>query len=46
MTLPREAKSRPEDKILVFAEGRHADDARKAGAHIVGGPELIEGVSQ
>ena len=46
VSLPREAKSRPEDKILVFAEGRHADEARKAGAHIVGGPELIEGVSQ
>ena len=30
----------------MFAEGRHADDARKAGAHIVGGPELSEGVSQ
>ena len=44
VNLPREAKPRGEDKVLVFAEGRLADEARKAGAHIVGGPELIEGV--
>jgi len=44
VSLPREAKPRPEDKILVFAEGRQADEARKAGAHIVGGPELIDGI--
>lgn len=33
-----------EDKILVFAEGRKAEEAKKAGAHFVGGPELIDGV--
>ncbi|KAJ3512510.1 hypothetical protein NLJ89_g3477 [Agrocybe chaxingu] len=44
VNLPREAKPRAEDKILVFAEGRQAEEARKAGAHIVGGPELIEGI--
>jgi len=44
VNLPREAKPRAEDKILVFAEGRSADEAKKAGAHIVGGPELVEGV--
>lgn len=44
VNLPREAKPRGEDKVLVFAEGRLADEARKAGAHIIGGPELIEGV--
>jgi len=45
VNLPREAKPKGEDKILVFAEGRHAEDAKNAGAHIVGGTELIEGVS-
>ncbi|KAF8963941.1 ribosomal protein L1-like protein [Flammula alnicola] len=44
VNLPREAKPKAEDKILVFAEGRQAEEARKAGAHIVGGPELIEGI--
>jgi large subunit ribosomal protein L1 len=44
VNLPREAKPRAEDKILVFAEGRLADEARKAGAHIVGGLELADGV--
>ncbi|KAI0094501.1 ribosomal protein L1-like protein [Irpex rosettiformis] len=43
-TLPREAKSKSEDRILVFAEGQSADDAKAAGADIVGGPELIDGV--
>jgi large subunit ribosomal protein L1 len=33
-----------EDKILVFAEGRQAEEAKSAGAHVVGGPELIDGV--
>ncbi|KZV69734.1 ribosomal protein L1 [Peniophora sp. CONT] len=42
--LPREAKTTNKDKILVFAEGRAAEDARRAGADIVGGPELIDGV--
>ena len=44
VNLPREAKAKTEDKILVFAEGRLAEEAKKAGAHIVGGPELVEGV--
>ena len=44
VNLPREAKPRSEETILVFAEGRLAEEAKKAGAHIVGGPELIEGV--
>lgn len=44
VSLPREAKPPKEDKILVFAEGKKAEEARKAGAHIVGGTELIEGV--
>ena len=41
---PREAKQGNADKILVFAEGRVADEARRAGADIVGGPELADGV--
>ena len=44
VNLPREAKPRAQEKILVFAEGRQAEEAKKAGAHIVGGPELIDGV--
>lgn len=44
VNLPREAKPKSEDKILVFAEGRQAEEAKKAGAHIVGGPELIDAV--
>ena len=44
VNLPREAKARTQDTILVFAEGRLAEEAKKAGAHVVGGPELIEGV--
>ncbi|PPR06131.1 hypothetical protein CVT26_005353 [Gymnopilus dilepis] len=44
VSLPREAKPKGEDKILVFAEGRLAEDAKKAGAHIVGGVELIDGI--
>lgn len=43
-SLPREPKAKTEDRILVFAEGKAADEARRAGAAIVGGPELIEGV--
>jgi len=46
VSLPREPKPKSEDKILVFAEGRLAEEAKKAGAHIVGGPELIEGVAK
>ncbi|KAF9055885.1 ribosomal protein L1-like protein [Panaeolus papilionaceus] len=44
VNLPRETTDRPEEKILVFAEGRQAEEAKKAGAHIVGGLELIEGI--
>jgi large subunit ribosomal protein L1 len=44
VNLPREAKPMNEDKILVFAEGRQAEEAKKAGAHIIGGTELIDGV--
>jgi len=44
INLPRETKPKSQDQILVFAEGRQADEARKAGAHIVGGPELIDGI--
>jgi large subunit ribosomal protein L1 len=43
-SLPREAKSQSEDRILVFAEGQAAEDAKAAGADVVGGPELIDGV--
>lgn len=45
VSLPREAKPSKEEKILVFAEGKQADEARKAGADVVGGPELIDAVS-
>ena len=44
--LPREAKPQTQDRVLVFAEGRQAEEARQAGADIVGGPELIDGVSE
>lgn len=43
-TLPKEAKKASSDTVLVFAEGRAADEARQAGADIVGGPELADGV--
>ena len=43
-SLPREPKAKSKDKILVFAEGRIAEEAKKAGADIVGGPELVDGV--
>ncbi|KAI0081132.1 ribosomal protein L1 [Panus rudis PR-1116 ss-1] len=42
--LPREPKPMSKDRVLVFAEGRQAEDAKKAGADIVGGPELADGV--
>ncbi|KAI0715087.1 ribosomal protein L1 [Earliella scabrosa] len=42
--LPRETKAKERDHILVFAEGRQAEEAKKAGADIVGGLELVEGV--
>ena len=45
LTWPREAKPQSEERILVFAEGRQADEAKRAGAHIVGGLELVDDVS-
>ncbi|KAK7686630.1 hypothetical protein QCA50_010230 [Cerrena zonata] len=44
MALPREPKNMSQDRILVFAEGRHLEEAKKAGADIVGGPELCDGI--
>jgi hypothetical protein len=44
VALPREPKAKPKDKVLVFADGKAAEDARRAGADIVGGAELAEGV--
>jgi large subunit ribosomal protein L1 len=44
INLPRTAKAKTKDVVLVFAEGRQADEAKRAGADIVGGPELIDGV--
>ncbi|KAI0043536.1 ribosomal protein L1 [Auriscalpium vulgare] len=44
ISLPREPKSKERDRILVFAEGRQAEEAKKAGADIVGGVELVDGV--
>lgn len=43
-SLPKEPKPKTKDRLLVFAEGRQADEAKRAGADIVGGPELIDGV--
>ncbi|KAK7007023.1 natural resistance-associated macrophage protein-domain-containing protein [Favolaschia claudopus] len=43
INIPREPKPKAEDTILVFAEGRQAEEAKRAGAQIVGGTELIEG---
>ncbi|KAH9044626.1 ribosomal protein L1 [Lactarius pseudohatsudake] len=45
VSLPREPKSKAKDKILVFADGKAAEAAKKAGADIVGGPELAEAVA-
>ena len=42
---PRETKSQSEERVLVFAEGRLADEAKNAGAHVVGGLELVDDVS-
>ena len=44
INLPRQAKAKTKDRVLVFAEGRQAEEAKHAGADIVGGTELIEGV--
>ena len=32
-------------RVAYFAEGKHADEARAAGADIVGGAELIEEIA-
>lgn len=45
VSLPREPKAKAKDKILVFADGKAADAAKKAGADIVGGAELAEAVA-
>jgi len=45
VSLPREPKPKPKDKVLVFADGKAAEEAKRAGADIVGGPELVEGVA-
>jgi large subunit ribosomal protein L1 len=42
LVLPKSIKQ--EATILVFATGKKADEARAAGAHFVGGEELIEQV--
>ncbi|KAF9786756.1 ribosomal protein L1 [Thelephora terrestris] len=44
LTWPREAKPRTEERVLVFAEGRLAEEAKRAGAHIVGGLELVDDI--
>jgi len=45
VSLPREPKAKPKDKVLVFADGKAAEEAKRAGADIVGGAELVEGVA-
>lgn len=44
VSLPREPKAKVKDRILVFADGKTAEAAKKAGADIVGGAELAEAV--
>jgi large subunit ribosomal protein L1 len=44
INLPIDTGARRQDRILVFAEGRDAEAAKKAGADIVGGLELADGV--
>jgi large subunit ribosomal protein L1 len=46
VSLPREPKPKPKDKVLVFADGKAAEEAKRAGADIVGGAELVEGVCE
>ncbi|KAH8835676.1 ribosomal protein L1 [Flagelloscypha sp. PMI_526] len=40
--LPHKVEIKSDETIVVFAEGRKAMDAKKAGAHVVGGLELID----
>ncbi|KAF8513118.1 ribosomal protein L1 [Hysterangium stoloniferum] len=44
ISLPFAPKPAKDDRILVFADGRAADAARSAGADIVGGMDLVDGV--
>lgn len=44
INLPREAKVKTKDRVLVFAEGRQAEGAKRAGAEFVGGVEMVEAV--
>ena len=44
INLPREAKTKTKDRVFVFAEGRQAEEAKRAGAEFVGGTELIDAV--
>jgi large subunit ribosomal protein L1 len=44
INLPRAAKSKSKDVVCVFAEGRQADEAKRAGADFVGGAELVDSV--
>ncbi len=44
--LPREAKRLVGDRILVFAEGKAAEEAKRAGADVVGGPEIVDAVRE
>ncbi|KAF7303025.1 hypothetical protein MKEN_01265500 [Mycena kentingensis (nom. inval.)] len=44
INIPYEPKPKAEDTIMVFAENKQAEEARRAGATIVGGTEMIEGV--
>lgn len=44
ISLPFSPKPAKADRILVFAEGRAAESAKRAGADIVGGTELIDSI--
>ena len=44
INLPREAKTKTKDRVFVFAEGRQAEEAKRAGAEFVGGTDLIDAV--
>ena len=46
INLPREAKIKTKDRVFVFAEGRQAEEAKRAGAEFVGGTDLIDAVSE
>jgi hypothetical protein len=44
INLPRQVKEKQRDIVAVFAEGRQADEAKRAGADHVGGAELADAV--